>query len=268
MIAFPGCKINLGLRILNRRPDGYHDLDTCFFPVPWTDILEVLPSDKQSFHFSGLSIPGDVNDNLCLRAYRLLQKDFSLSPIQGYLHKIVPMGAGIGGGSADAAHTLRILNSLFELGLSVERLTQYAKQLGSDCAFFLHDQPAIGAGRGEVLEPIEVSLKNYYLVVVTPAIHVGTAQAYANVVPQRPERDVRSVLTEPVIRWKELLKNDFEISVFRSYPEIEQIKRTMYVVGAVYASMSGSGSSVFGLFDKVVDREEHFPELSGWSGWL
>jgi 4-diphosphocytidyl-2-C-methyl-D-erythritol kinase len=268
MIAFPGCKINLGLHILNRRSDGYHDLDTCFFPVPWTDILEVLPSDKHAFHFSGLSIPGDANDNLCLRAYHLLQKDFSLSPIQGHLHKIVPMGAGLGGGSADAAHTLRILNSLFELGLSGEHLKQYAKQLGSDCAFFLQDQPAMGAGRGEVLEPIDVSLKNHYLVVVTPPIHVGTAQAYAAIKPQRPERNVRSVLTEPVTRWKELLKNDFEDSVFRSYPEIERIKQTMYVAGAVYASMSGSGSSVFGIFDKIVDREEHFPGLSGWSGWL
>lgn len=268
MIAFPGCKINLGLHILNRRPDGYHDIDTCFFPVPWTDILEVLPSESQSFMLSGLSIPGHANDNLCLKAYHLLQRDFSLSPIQGHLHKIVPMGAGLGGGSADAAQMLRMLNSLFELGLSTERLTEYAKQLGSDCAFFLRDQPAMGAGRGELLEPIEVSLKNHYLVVVTPPIHVSTAEAYAGVTPKRAERDVRSVLMEPVTRWRDLLKNDFEISVFRSYPEIERIKRTMYSVGAVYASMSGSGSSVFGLFDKAVVREEHFPGLSGWSGWL
>lgn len=268
MIGFPGCKINLGLHVLNRRPDGYHDLDTCFFPVPWTDILEVLPSDKQSFHFSGLSIPGDVSDNLCLRAYHLLQKDFALSPIQGHLHKVVPMGAGLGGGSADAAHTLRLLNTIFELGLSGESLIQYAIELGSDCAFFLQDHPVIGAGRGEVLEPVEVLLKNHYLVVVTPPIHVRTAQAFAGVLPQTPERDVRSVLNEPITRWKELLRNDFEISVFRSHPEIEQIKHTMYGIGAIYASMSGSGSSVFGLFNNGVGREEHFPGLSGWSGWL
>jgi len=268
MISFPGCKINLGLHVLRRRQDGFHDIETCFFPVPWTDILELLPSDNQSFQYTGLSIPGDANDNLCIKAYLLLQKDFALPPVQGHLHKLVPIGAGLGGGSADAAHTLRILSKLFNLGPSREQLNNYAQSLGSDCAFFLLDQPAIGTGRGEVLEPIELSLRGFYLVIAAPNVHIGTAQAYGGVTPRLPERSVRSLVERPVSDWRNSLTNDFEASIFRQYPEVAQLKQQMYNAGAIYASMSGSGSSVFGLFDKEVSRTDHFSELPGWSGWL
>lgn len=268
MVAFPGCKINLGLQVLRRRPDGYHDIDTVFYPVPWSDILEFLPAKHFSFSLSGLAIEGDSDDNLCLRAYRLLQKDHSLPPVQGHLHKVVPTGAGLGGGSADAAHTLRILRSLFSLVLSEEQLMELAYQLGSDCSFFLKDSPARGTGRGEVLKAMTIDLKGYFLLVVVPDVHVSTAEAYSDVKPQPPKEDLASVLARPVTQWKDHLTNDFEASVFERFPEIAALKNKMYALGAVFASMSGSGSSVYGLFRDDQPRETHFPGLPGWSGWL
>ena len=268
MVAFPGCKLNLGLHILAKRPDGFHSISTCFYPIPWTDVLEFLPAPSWSFEQSGLAIPGKPEENLCVRAYRLIQKDFQLPAVQGHLHKIVPMGAGLGGGSADAARTLRILNDLFALGLSHDTLVGYARQLGSDCSFFIQDQVALGTGRGDQLEPINLSLGGYYLVIVTPLVHVSTAEAYAGVTPAISEIDLRSILNQPLKVWKDGLVNDFEPSVFRRYPELEAIKKRLYSLGAVYASMSGSGSSLFGLFEQPISREDHFPGLSGWSGWL
>ncbi len=268
MVAFPGCKLNLGLHILAKRLDGYHSINTCFYPLPWTDVLEFLPSPSWAFKESGLTIPGSSDDNLCVKAYKLLQRDFRIPPVQGHLHKIVPMGAGLGGGSADAAHTLRILNNLMDLGLSTEKLTNYAKEVGSDCAFFLQDRVALGQGRGDELHPINLSLKGFYLTVITPRVHISTSEAYAGVMPTKPAEDLRDVLGLPVVMWRERLVNDFEPSIFRRYPELEKIKQHLYSLGAVYASMSGSGSSLFGLFDAPISREDHFPGLPGWSGWL
>lgn len=268
MVAFPGCKLNLGLHILAKRPDGYHTINTCFYPLPWTDVLEFLPSPSWAFAQSGLTIPGGEGDNLCVKAHHLLDLDFHLPPVQGQLHKIIPMGAGLGGGSADAAHSLRLLNDIFSLALSRERLTAYARQLGSDCTFFIQDQPAFGAGRGDDLEPIELTLKGLYLVVISPLIHVSTAMAYASVTPAPAAEDLRTVLRQPVAEWKARLVNDFEPSVFHRYPELQNIKQHLYSMGAVYASLSGSGSSLFGLFDRPVAREVDFPGVPGWSGWL
>lgn len=268
MVAFPGCKLNLGLHILAKRPDGYHAINTCFYPLPWTDVLEFLPAPSWAFNQSGLIIPGSSDDNLCVKAYGLLQRDFDISPVQGHLHKIVPMGAGLGGGSADAAHTLRMLNDLFALGLSTEQLGAYAKQVGSDCAFFLQDRVALGQGRGDELEPINLSLKGFYLMVITPGVHVSTAEAYAGVTPTVHAEDLRTVLARPVVMWREHLRNDFEPSVFHRYPELGKIKQQLYSLGASYASLSGSGSSLFGLFHKAISREDHFPGVHGWSGWL
>lgn len=265
MISFPPCKINLGLHIVSKRPDGYHELETCFYPVSWTDILEILPAENTSFISSGHPIPGNPQDNLCLKAYHLLATAYNLSPVRIHLHKVIPMGAGLGGGSSDGAHTLRLLNTLFELNLSPETLMVYAAKLGSDCAFFTQDQPMLGRGRGEILTPIDVNLKGKYIAMVKPDIHVSTAEAYAHITPSLPRCILTDVLQQPINQWKDLLENDFEASVFRRYPSIEKIKQDLYAHGAVYASMSGSGATVFGIFDNPVDTAP-FAAHMVWTG--
>jgi 4-diphosphocytidyl-2-C-methyl-D-erythritol kinase len=252
MVSFPPCKINLGLHIIRKRPDGYHDLETCFYPVPWTDILEIIPADSLAFTSSGLAIPGREDDNLCLKAYRLLQRDFNLKPVKIHLHKIIPMGAGLGGGSADGAHTVRLLNNQFQLNLSAEKMMAYTAQLGSDCSFFIQDKPLLGTGRGEVLQPLALSLKGKYMVIAKPDVHVSTAEAYAGVTPALPALPLHEAITQPLHAWKNVVHNDFETSVFQKYPVIASLKETLYRQGAVYASMSGSGAAVFGIFDKEV----------------
>jgi 4-diphosphocytidyl-2-C-methyl-D-erythritol kinase len=266
MISFPPCKINLGLNVLSKRVDGYHNLETCFYPIPLTDILEIIPSKQLSFIPSGTAIPGESSDNLCLRAYSLLKQTFDIPTIDIHLHKVIPTGAGLGGGSADAAYTLRLLNDLFALHLSAEELSHFAQQLGSDCSFFVQDEAMLGTGRGEVLESIHFSLSGKYLVLVKPAVHVSTAEAYRGVVPQAAKHSVKSILeSTPLHDWKGVLKNDFEVSVFNSHPVIKYYKEKLYDLGAVYASMSGSGSSIFGIFDEPVEYKD---EALIWSGVL
>ena len=223
MIAFPPCKINLGLTILSKREDGFHNLETIFYLVQWADILEIIPSTETIFSSSGIPIPDDGSDNLCLKAYKLLKCDFKIPPVKIHLHKIIPIGAGLGGGSSDAAYTLRLLNSIFRLSLSNNQLKQYAAKLGSDCSFFVEDHPMIGTGKGEILEPIELSLKKYYLVLIKPPIHVSTKEAYSDIRSRQPKNKLREVIQLPMLEWKNLLKNDFEESVFKKYPEIEKI---------------------------------------------
>lgn len=253
MIVFPTCKINLGLQILRKRADGYHDLDTCFYAIPWTDILEIVPAQTLSFQATGAQIAGNPDTNLCLRAYHALQKDYALPPVSIHLHKIIPMGAGLGGGSSDGAHTLRLLNAIFSLQLPAEKLMDYAAQLGSDCAFFVQDQPMRGTGRGEVLSPLHVSLTGKFLLVIKPDIHVSTAEAYRGVTPHVPLQSVPEILQLPIDQWKNYLINDFEKSVFAAHPQLQNIKDLLYAAGAQYASMSGSGSAVFGIFEQPVD---------------
>lgn len=266
MVTFPPCKINLGLRILSKRPDGYHDIETCFYPVPWTDVLEILPADSFSFTSTGLILSGNAEDNLCVKAYRLLQKDFSLPPIQMHLHKVIPSGAGLGGGSSDAAYTLLLLNDIFDLKLSVQELQRYASMLGSDCAFFINKHPMMGRGKGDLLSPIEVTLRDKYLVVIKPAIHVSTAEAYSRVKPAQQATTLAEILKQDISTWKELLVNDFEASVFNIHPQIGEIKDELYKQGALYACMSGSGSSVFGIFSDEVNLKNQFPGTTYWSG--
>jgi 4-diphosphocytidyl-2-C-methyl-D-erythritol kinase len=268
MVTFPHCKINLGLHIVSKREDGYHNIETCFYPVPWTDILEIIKSDVFSFTASGAVVPGKEADNLCIKAYTLLDAQYSLGPVKMHLHKVLPMGAGLGGGSADAAYTLRLLNSVFGLKLTANQLREYAAQLGSDCSFFVEDTPMLGSGRGEVLSPCELRLKGYYLVLVKPEVHVSTAEAYAGVTPQVPPRSISEVLKMPVSEWKSYLFNDFEKSVFAKYPAIEEIKMKLYSQGALYASMSGSGSSVFGIFESPMDLHDQYSQMQYWSGYL
>lgn len=268
MIAFPHCKINLGLHVLSKRSDGYHDLETCFYPVPRRDILEVIPSDQFSFTQSGIKVDGKEEDNLCVRAFKLIQKEFGIANAKIHLHKIIPMGAGLGGGSSDAAFTLRLLNQVFDLNLSIDQLKKFAAELGSDCAFFAEDQPKIGKGRGEILFTNSVSLRGYHLVLVKPEIHVSTAEAYSGIAPKTPLHPLEEILTRPIQEWKGLLSNDFEASIFNKYPVIREMKEKLYANGAIYSSMSGSGASVFGIFEKPVDFKKGFPSMDYWSGEL
>jgi 4-diphosphocytidyl-2-C-methyl-D-erythritol kinase len=249
MISFPCAKINLGLNVISKRDDGYHNLETLFFPVPeLSDVLEIVESDRFSFTQTGIHVDSATEDNLCVKAYRMLEKEYGLPPVSIYLHKVIPLGAGLGGGSADASFTLVALNRIFDLGISNGQLKSYASVLGSDCAFFIDNVPAKASGRGELLEPVEVNLSGLYLLIENPGIHVSTKEAYAGVTPQIPDLPISEIIKLPVEQWKNNLHNDFEKNIFALYPEIAEIKENMYLQGALYASMSGSGASVFGLF--------------------
>ncbi len=256
MVVFPNAKINLGLNVTAKRKDGYHDIVTCFYPVPVHDILEILESggSKTVFQASGIAIPGKEEENLCLKAYKLLRKDYQLPHISMYLHKNIPIGAGLGGGSADAAFTLDVLNEMFQLFLDASLLEDYAAQIGSDCPFFVRNKPVLAFEKGDVFGSVNVDLSGKKLLLIYPEIHVSTPEAYSRVVPQVPELSVKEILEgEPIENWKGLLVNDFEKSVFELYPEVAALKEAMYSGGAIYASMSGSGSAVFGLFDPATD---------------
>ena len=253
MITFPNAKINLGLNIVRKRPDGYHDLETVFYPVPIEDALEVTPrkeaeGGKCHLRQSGMPIAGNADDNLVVKAYRLLDADFGLPPVDVHLYKHIPSGAGLGGGSADAAFMLKMLDQLFALGLTVEQLEAYATRLGADCAFFVRNRPVFAQGIGNIFSPISLTLSGYGLCLVKPDIFVSTRDAFAHVRPHRPDMSPRDIVLLPVEEWRGRLVNDFEASVFPQFPRIAWIKDELYRRGAVYASMSGSGSSVFGLF--------------------
>ncbi|MEX2513481.1 MAG: 4-(cytidine 5'-diphospho)-2-C-methyl-D-erythritol kinase [Cyclobacteriaceae bacterium] len=250
MITFPNAKINLGLHVLSKRKDGYHEIESCLYPIPVLDALEILPSNHFSFNYSGIDIPGSKSDNLILQAYELLKKDFpNLPPVAVHLHKAIPIGAGLGGGSSDAAFSLKLMNQLFELELDDQELESYAGQVGSDCPFFIQNQPKLVGGRGEQLSSCEVDLMGKWLYLVHPNQHISTKEAYAGVKPKIPVEELRTILSEKEL-WKNRLVNDFEESVFKIIPKIEEIKRLFYKQGAFYAAMSGSGSAVYGLFDE------------------
>lgn len=257
MIVFPNSKINLGLRIINKREDGYHNLETVFYPIPLKDALEIIEADNENsvqFTSSGLAVNGNETDNLCVKAYHLLKKDFSNLPsVKIHLHKNIPMGAGLGGGSGDAAFTLQLLNNQFKLNLSVPQLIEYALQLGSDCPFFIINKPCIGTGRGEILAEISLDLSMYNLIIVNPNIHINTGEAFNSLHLQKqniPISSLKEIIRQPIESWRHSLKNDFELPVFDKHPAIKKIKDTLYQKGAAYAAMSGSGSTVYGLFLK------------------
>lgn len=271
MIYYPNCKINLGLNVLTRRSDGFHNLETVFYPVPLSDILEVsetneLREDKLKFTTSGIAIP-EEGDNLCTRAFRLIDADFSLPATDIHLHKCIPMGGGLGGGSSDAAFTLKGLNEVYDLKLSSDKLQDYARKLGSDCAFFIENKPVFATQRGDCFHPSRVDLSGWNLVLVNPNIHVSTAEAYACVDKHAEGRALRRLIEEPVENWKDHVFNDFEGSVFPLHPDIDLLKDRLYASGAVYASMSGSGSTCFGLFSNKIDLTP-FEKYFTWQGKL
>jgi 4-diphosphocytidyl-2-C-methyl-D-erythritol kinase len=257
MITFPNAKINLGLQITEKLPNGYHAINTCFYPIPVRDVLEFIESKKTNFDSSGINIPGDAKSNLVLRAYQMLKKDFNLPNIEIHLLKNIPIGAGLGGGSADAAFMLKALNEYFQLFLEDSFLESYAAELGSDCPFFISNSPAYGTGTGTELEPFSLDLKGYWMVLINPGIHISTNDAYAGVKPKAAEQDIREILaTKDLNHWREKLVNDFEVSIFEKAPQIAKIKADLYEQGAGYVAMSGSGSSVFGIFaqEPLIDK--------------
>lgn len=252
IITSVNCKINLGLNIVRKRPDGYHDLETVFYPTDfYTDSLTLEKTDRE-FEFVCVSAQdvGSDDENLCVKAFRLLQRDFGIKGVRLRLDKHIPTGAGLGGGSADAAFTLKMLNQHFSLNLSEKELLGYAAQLGSDVPFFILNRPAYATGRGEILTPIVLDLSDYEIRIVKPDISVSTREAYAGVTPKEPALRVCDIIHTPVTQWRDLLHNNFEDSIFVKHPELEEIKRSFYENGATYASMTGSGTAVYGLFRK------------------
>lgn len=281
MICFPNAKINVGLHVVSRRADGYHNLETVFYPIGLKDALEVIvmPSgtpvtpvtDKSfcspknyKFDQTGIPIEGKPEDNLVIKALHLISAEKELPDLDVRLLKKIPHGAGLGGGSSDAAFMLKLLNDAFDLGYSEKDLTRLAARLGADCPFFILNKPAFATGTGDQLEPIELDLSNYTILLVKPDIRISTKEAYAMITPRKPELSLREIVQKPLETWRELLKNDFELPVFKKYPEICRIKEQLYEMGAVYASMSGSGSAVFGLFVKKPDWKGMFGDHFMW----
>ena len=261
MITFPNPKINLGLNVVEKRPDGYHNLETILYPINVChDVLEINRIEDSNvpcvLYLDGIQLDGSPEDNLVVKAYNLLDGMYHLSPVEMRLFKQIPAGAGMGGGSSDCAFAIKMLNKIFQLRMGVEEMENHAAKLGADCAFFIRNAPVFATEKGDVFERIQLSLSSYWLVLVKPNIHVATREAYANVCPHRPEVSLKEIVKRPVSEWKDCMKNDFEESVFKIHPEIAAIKYKLYDIGAVYASMTGSGSAVFGLFDTQIDCVE------------
>ena len=261
MQFFPNAKINLGLNIVEKRTDGYHNIETVFYPIGLCDLLDVEPSETctdYSFSSSGILLDSDPEDNLIVKAYHLLRSGYQFPPIDISLIKQIPFGAGLGGGSADAAFMLKAINQMFKLKITPSRLEKIAAKLGADCPVFIRNKPVFATGIGNVFTAIDLSLKGYFLLLVKPDIHVSTPEAYSLVVPETPQYSLIELIKQPIFEWKNTIKNDFEKSVFARYPAIRKIKNDLYEMGAVYASMSGSGSSVFGLFETAPEPTDLF----------
>lgn len=271
MLTFPCAKINLGLNITSKREDGYHNLETIFYPVPLTDALEVklmhddFPSDEPcDLKITGNAVDCDEKNNLVVKAYTLLAQDFKLPRVHTHLVKRIPMQAGLGGGSADGAFMIRLLDERFRLNMGIAEMERYASRLGSDCAFFITAEPSFATGRGEVLEPVNIAeqnLQGYYIAIVKPAIAVSTREAFQQIICRQPEHCCRDIVHQPVETWKTVLTNDFEEPAFKQHPELADIKQRLYDLGAVYAQMSGSGSAFFGLFRTEPQQlKSNFPD--------
>ncbi|MFN5984739.1 MAG: 4-(cytidine 5'-diphospho)-2-C-methyl-D-erythritol kinase [Fluviicola sp.] len=265
MITFPTCKINLGLHILFKRTDGYHELETAMLELPISDVLEVLADENPRFFSSGLGIP--AGENLCQTAEKILRNNYSFPKTSTYLHKNIPLGGGLAGGSSDAVFFLKLINEKIDLKNSTKKLLDYSAQLGSDCAFFVNGGMQICSGRGEITHPIQNYLKGYFIVLINLGIHVSTKEAFSNVKPLNERNSIASILEQPIKNWKDLLKNDFEESVFPLYPVLNELKDKLYKSGAVYASMSGSGSTMYGVFRKPTDLKLEIPE-NGFLKWV
>lgn len=262
MLVFPNAKINLGLYITEKRADGFHNIESIFLPVALCDTLDVVPSYDEAFGLEilGAKIDENIDDNICSKAWRILHRDYKIPGVKSSLLKTIPMGAGLGGGSADGAFMLKLLSEVFELRLSTEKLEELAAQLGSDCPFFIENKPKFVHGRGELLEEIALKLDGFYVVVVHPAIHVSTPRAYSLIKPKAPKTNLREITSIPMDDWKERIINQFEAPIVELHPQILDIKQELYKQGALYASMSGSGSAVYGIFNEQTDLKALFPD--------
>jgi 4-diphosphocytidyl-2-C-methyl-D-erythritol kinase len=248
MIVYPNAKINIGLNVLEKRADGYHELSSVYYPVKdLCDILEILPSTEFSFSSSGIEIPGE--GNICTKAFEMLKQDFGISNVKIHLHKKIPIGAGLGGGSADGAFSLKAMHTLFDLKLSIAQLEKYALQLGADCPFFIENTPKYVQGIGEKMSSVDLDLSAYETQFIFPELHISTAEAYGDITPKTPETNLLDLINQPIENWKTTVKNDFEVSAFLKYPHLEKMKEKLYADGAIYASMSGSGSVLYGVFN-------------------
>ena len=268
MLVFPNAKINIGLNIVEKRSDGFHNIESCFYPVGWSDALEIVRSEKFGFQSDGITIPGDFSNNLCTKAYQMLAADYTFPAVNIHLLKAVPIGAGLGGGSSDAAFTIKALNDLFLLNISLEKQLDYARRLGSDCAFFIENKPLYCYEKGDKFEEISLTLAGKWIVLVNPGLHISTVEAYSGVKPRQSETDLRELLKLPLSDWKSAVKNDFEESLFPKFPVLQQIKNELYKTGAAYAGMSGSGSTLYGIFQEEKDLSAHFKECKIWQGLL
>lgn len=261
MLLLPNCKINIGLNIVARRPDGYHDLETVFYPIPLRDNLEfkeITDSDEPyRLVTGGVPIEGKAEDNLIVKVYLSLKEEFHLPALELFLYKHIPMGAGLGGGSSDAAAMMTGLNEAYSLGMSHEEMEQRMARFGADCAFFVRNRPAYATGIGNILSPVSLSLKGKYIVLVKPDTFVSTKEAYAHVVPKPADCPLPEALAQPIESWRLSVRNDFEASVFPQHPELAAVKQTLYDMGALYAAMSGSGSTLFGIFDRPTPEAEN-----------
>jgi len=274
MICFPNAKINLGLRVTEKRPDGYHNLETVFYPIGLKDALEVVPhpvGKPYSLEVNTLfhaDLGMDEEKNIVTKAFRLMEKQFRIQPSAFFLKKSIPTGAGLGGGSSDAANALKIISLMNNIGLTDRDLEQLSAQIGADCAFFIKNNPIFASGIGTDFEDVSLNLRGLFLVLIKPDVHVSTAEAYSQVYPAHPARSLKECIGYPIETWRDNVINDFEPSVFLKYPVIGEIKEALYRNGAVYASMSGSGSSVYGLFKLPVDLKTAFPDCFYWSETL
>lgn len=269
MITFPNAKINLGLNIVSKRHDGYHNIETVFYPIGMKDALELLPTKANKayrLYSRGITIDGEDKNNLVIKALNLIRAERDIPNIDIHLLKKIPSGAGLGGGSSNGAFMLKMLNDAFSLRYTLKQLHQFAVKLGADCPFFLENKPAFAQGIGYKLEPIDLSLEQYYMVVVKPNLFVSTKEAYSNIVPKQPKMSLKDIIKMPIDEWRNHLVNDFETSIFKQYPAVGTIKETLYTNGALYASMSGSGTSVYGLFDKKPTLS--FPNHFVWKNYL
>ncbi|RYD70945.1 MAG: 4-(cytidine 5'-diphospho)-2-C-methyl-D-erythritol kinase [Sphingobacteriales bacterium] len=269
MICFPNVKINIGLYITGKRNDGFHNLESIFCPVPFCDVLEIIPAKKFTFQTEGIAATENPEDNLCVKAYRMLQQDFDLEPVEIFLLKNIPTGAGLGGGSSDASFTLKLLNTLFKLNLSDGKLIEYAAKLGSDCPFFIINKPAYVFGRGELQEQTDLDLSGKYITIIHPGIHISTKDAFANITPQQANIRTYRIPDIPLTAWKNMLRNDFEPFAFKSYPILQDIKNSLYLAGAEYVSMSGSGSAIYAISEKYFDVPQEWKmNYVVWQGKL
>jgi len=271
VLNFPNAKINLGLNVVEKRPDGFHNIETIFYPVPLTDALEITKSESTNpytFNSSGIPIKIEDSENIVVKAFELIHKNFNIPSTSIHLHKNIPFGAGLGGGSADAAFMIKMLNEYYNLDIGINKMEELACELGSDCPFFISNQPVFAEGKGEIFSPVKVDLTGYYIVMIKPDIHISTPEAYAGVCPKQSRTSLQKLIELPIQKWKENIFNDFEESIFPNHPLLAQLKSELYSSGATYAAMSGSGSTIFGLFKEEPSIQQNWQKYFNWIGKL